>query len=307
MRDLMQPRRNALKQLAALCTLSLGGMPALHAAGRMRLVSVGGALTEIVYALGAGDSLVGVDTTSLYPASAQKLPSVGYARSLSAEGVLALTPTQLIATEEAGPPGVLQQITAAGVPINVLAANHRFEGLIDRVTRVGEITGRGPQATQLAQRLKQEWAQATTQVKTQAAARNAAGKSGTKAPRVLFILAHSPNQIMVGGGDTGADAMIAYAGCINAISGPGAFTGYKPLTPEAVVAAQPDVILLTDQGLTASGGVEGILKLPGLDQTPAGRARRIVSQEAVQLLGFGPRLPTAVATLNGAVTKALSA
>ncbi|ABM58813.1 heme/hemin ABC transporter substrate-binding protein [Verminephrobacter eiseniae] len=286
-------RRKACLQWGLLAAWPTG-LPA-RAADARRIVSVGGALTEIVFALQANADLVGVDTTSLYPESAQKLPSVGYARSLSVEGVLALAPTQVIATEDAGPPAVLRQLSAAGIPVAVLAANHRFEGLIERVRHVGALTGRAARATALQQRLQQEWAHARAQV-----TRRMAGP----AARVLFVLAHAPNQILVAGTDTSAQAMLEYAASANAIDG---FSGYKPLTPEAVIAAQPDIVLLTDQGLKAAGGVTGILKLPGLGQTPAGHKRRVIALEAMLMLGFGPRLPAAVSALHAAIEMAMRA
>ncbi len=286
-------RRRALKQLGLLSlTAMLSGLPVAQAANTRRIVSIGGALTEIVYALQAGAELVGVDTTSIYPELAQKLPSVGYARSLSVEGVLALAPTQVIATEDAGPPTVLRQLAASGVPVAVLAANHRFEGLLERVKRVGDITGRSAQAASMIQSLQQEWTRARAQV----------AQRGGKSVRVLFVLAHSQNQIMVAGRETSAQAMMDYVGATNAING---FAGYKPLTPEAAIAAQPDVVLLTEQGAKASGGIEGALKLPGIEQTPAGHSRRVVALEAMFLLGFGPRLPAAVAALDIALVKAM--
>ncbi|MYN02546.1 ABC transporter substrate-binding protein [Pseudoduganella sp. DS3] len=298
MPGLTNPARRAhLAQFSAL--LLAGLMPAAHAAAaNRRIVAVGGALTEIMYALQAQGELVGVDTTSQFPAAASKLPNVGYARTLSAEGVLALAPTHIIASEEAGPPTVLKQIAAAGVPLSVLPANHRFEGLVERVQRVGEIVERKAQAAQLVQSLQQEWARVTAQVQAQLQAR------GGKGPKVLFIMSHAPGQAMVSGTETSADAMLRYAGASNAITG---FTGYKPLTPEAVIAAQPDVILLTEQGLQVRGGVPNVLAMPGIGQTPAGRARRVVALEAMQLLGFGPRLPSALAALDAALTKAMAA
>lgn len=298
-------RRIALKKMGAGALALAAPMQVLAAvadAGKplakaRRIVSVGGALTEIVYALEAQGELVGVDTTSLYPAVAQQLPQVGYARTLSAEGVLSLAPTQLIATEEAGPQTVLRQVRDAGVPVAVLNANNRFEGLLERVKQVGQITGRPDPAARLAQSLQQQWSGALAKVRQR-----------QHAPvRVLFILAHAPNQVMVGGRETGADAMLAYAGAANVMGGQGGFAGYKPLTPEAVIAARPDVVLVTAQGLKASGGVDGILKLPGLAQTPAGRQHRIVSQEAMLLLGFGPRMPQALAELDAAFAKAMAA
>ncbi|MGF6116001.1 iron complex transport system substrate-binding protein [Janthinobacterium lividum] len=298
-------RRIALKKMGAgalalaapmqvLAAVSDASKPMVKA---RRIVSVGGALTEIVYALEAQGELVGVDTTSLYPAVAQQLPQVGYARTLSAEGVLSLAPTQLIATEEAGPQTVLRQVRDAGVPVAVLNANNKFEGLLERVKQVGQITGRADPAARLAQALQQQWDGVLGKVRLR-----------SHAPvRVLFILAHAPNQVMVGGRETGADAMLAYAGAVNVMGGQGGFSGYKPLTPEAVIAARPDIVLVTDQGLKASGGVDGILKLPGLAQTPAGRKHRIVSLEAMLLLGFGPRMPQALAELDAAFAKAMTA
>ena len=298
-------RRIALKKMGAgalalaapmqvLAAVSYAAKPVTKA---RRIVSVGGALTEIVYALGAQGELVGVDTTSLYPVVAQQLPQVGYARTLSAEGVLSLAPTQLIATEEAGPQAVLRQVRDAGVPVAVLNANNQFEGLLERVKQVGQITGRADPAARLAQALQQQWDGALGKVRQR-----------QHAPvRVLFILAHAPNQVMVGGRETGADAMLAYAGAVNVMGGQGGFAGYKPLTPEAVIAARPDIVLVTHQGLKASGGVDGILKLPGLAQTPAGRKHRIVSLEAMLLLGFGPRMPQALAELDAAFAKAMAA
>ncbi len=305
-------RRIALKKMGAgalalaapmqvLAAVSDAGKPVVKA---RRIVSVGGALTEIVYALGAQGELVGVDTTSLYPVVAQQLPQVGYARTLSAEGVLSLAPTQLIATEEAGPQAVLRQVRDAGVPVAVLNANNQFEGLLERVKQVGRITGRADSAARLAQALQQQWDGALGKV------RQRSPSPVQSAVRVLFILAHAPNQVMVGGRQTGADAMLAYAGAVNVMGGQGGlggFAGYKPLTPEAVIAARPDIVLVTDQGLKASGGVDGILKLPGLAQTPAGRKHRIVSLEAMLLLGFGPRMPQALAELDAAFAKAMTA
>jgi iron complex transport system substrate-binding protein len=113
---------------------------------------------------------------------------------------------------------------------------------------------------------------------------------------VLFVLAHAGGQLRVAGEGTGADAMLALAGVRNAFAG---MHGYKPLTAEAALQAAPDIILCTDQGLQAQGGADGLLKAPGLALTPAGRTRRVASMEALLLLGFGPRLPQAVAELTG--------
>jgi len=251
----------------------------------MRLISIGGALTEIIYLLKADSELVGVDTTSIYPIAATLLPNVGYARSLSAEGILALRPTQLIATEDAGPPIALRQIVDAGIPLSILPSGHQFKDVIDRVRIIGELVHKTDAAKALASRLLLEWNNTQKRV----------ANSKINNIRVLFILSQNPSQLMVGGEKTSADAMIAYAGARNAISG---LSGFKPLTPEAVIAANPDVIVLTDQGMKAVGGISGVLRFAGVKQTRAGKEQKVVSLEAMYLLGFGPRMPLAVAELN---------
>ncbi len=268
---------------------------ALHGAAKanpQRIVSVGGAITETLYALGAQDQIVGVDTTSLYPEAATRLASVGYARALSAEGVLSLRPTLVVAGGEAGPPAVLRQLEAARVPLVVLGVDHRFEGVVERTRRLGDLVGRADTARMLAAQLEAQWRETLARVQAQRE------RSQAAAPRVLLVLSHAANTLRIGGRNTASDAVIRYAGGRNAFA---EVDGFKPLTPEAAIAAAPDVILATDQGLQAVGGVDAFLAAPGLAQTPAGRARRVIAFEALSLLGFGPRLPQAVAQLSHAL------
>ncbi|MET0209339.1 MAG: ABC transporter substrate-binding protein, partial [Burkholderiaceae bacterium] len=151
----MLSRRHLLSAVPALALTPLAAL--VHAAAPQRVISVGGALTELIYELGAQAELVGVDSTSLYPAAATRLPNVGYARTLAAEGMLSLAPTMIVATEEAGPPAVLQQLESAKVPLHVLRAEHRFEGVLDRTRALGALVGRQAQADALAPRLESAW------------------------------------------------------------------------------------------------------------------------------------------------------
>ena len=253
----------------------------------LRVVSAGGAFTEIVFRLDAQALLVGTDTTSIFPAAAAALPKVGYLRQLSAEGVLSLKPTLLITASEAGPPTVLQQLRAAGVQIVQGDGRHSIEALRGNVRLLGDALQRAERGRALDAELQRDWA-----------ATQAAITRRNPAPRVLFVLSHAANQVQVAGTDTAADAMIRYAGGVNVMS---AFSGYKPLAAEAVVAAAPDVIVTTQQGLQALGGVEALLSRPGLALTPAGKARRVYGLDALALLGFGPRLPQAVRELAAAM------
>lgn len=257
-----------------------------------RLVCVGGSLTEIIYALDLQEHLIAIDTTSTYPMATKKLPNVGYARTLSLEGVLSMRPQLLLVTEDAGPPQVLRQISHAGVQVKALKADHRYEGLIDRIRAIGFLLGAEARAEKLIKEINHEWQRYQQDINHSVIGKNEAFAS--KKPKAMFIMAHSPQQIMVAGHSTSAHAIMNYLHLDNAFK---IVDGYKPLTPESVIASQADVILLTDQGLQAQGGMKEILRLPGVMQTPAARHRQIYSREANHLLGFGPRLPSMLYSL----------
>ncbi len=271
---------------ARLPSLAHAGAPGAAPAGPKRVVVAGGALTEIVYALGAQDRVIANDLTSRYPEAATKLPKIGYLRTLSAEGVLSLHPDLLLAGAEAGPPNVLSQIAAAGVPVKRF--NHGYTAeLVHQNIRGVAAALRVPDAgDRVAGDFMSNWRRAREQIEQRYGI--------ARRPRVLFILGHTGNQVMVAGQDTAADAMLAFAGAENALQG---FTGYRPLTAEAAVAARPDVLLTTTTGPSPADPAATLLAQPGLANTPAGRTKRVVSFDALYLLGFGPRLPQAVTDL----------
>ena len=248
-----------------------------------RVVALGGAITEVVYALGAEGLLVGTDTTSLYPAAALKTAKVGYMRQLSAEGLLSLRPDAVIGTHEAGPAVVLEQIRSAGVRVELVQVDHSWQEVQRKLQLVGRVTGRQAAAQALQQQLDAQWAQVQQQV-ARAAQR----------PRALFILALSGSPMVAGTGTAG-DALIRLAGGVNAAA---SFEGYKPLTAEALASAAPQVLINTSQGMEAMGGTAAFWQRPELALTPAYQRRALVAMEANHLLGFGPRLPQAVQELH---------
>lgn len=278
-------RRVLLGTLAALATA-----PFAQAANARRVVTIGGAITEIVHALGAGGWIVGTDSTSTFPEEVNRLPRVGYMRQLSAEGVLSLRPDLVLATAEAGPPAALAQLEAAGVIVRRLPVRHSIAALRANVAAVADGLGMADGARRLIDALDSKWSSCHARV---------AALEDT--PRTMFLLAHGGGAPLVSGRNTAADAMIAYAGAVNAVQ---AFDGYKPLTAEAAIAAAPQVILVTTQGLENTGGATGLLGRPGLAVTPAGRGRHLVAMDALLLLGFGPRLPDAVDELAGRLRRA---
>ncbi|WP_027013953.1 heme/hemin ABC transporter substrate-binding protein [Comamonas composti] len=281
-------RRAALRWMGmSMAAGAMARMGLVQAASQVqparRLVSLSGALTEMVYHLGAESLLVGTDTTSLYPEAAQKTAKVGYVRQLSAEGLLALRPDAVIGTMEAGPAVVLDQLRAAGVRVSLIEGSNDWAEVQAKLQLVGRETGRASQAQALQLKLDRQWQQVQERV----------ARAGRQ-PRALFMLAHGGTPSVAGRG-TSAHALISMAGGVNAGA---AFEGYRPLTAEAMAAAAPDVLINTEPGIEAMGGETAFWRRPELALTPAFARKALVMVDAGQLLGFGPRLPEAVDRLH---------
>jgi iron complex transport system substrate-binding protein len=275
-----------------LAALSFFPMIAVSAEKRERIVAIGGPVTEIVFALGRGSEVVAVDSSSVYPEAVTKLPQVGYQRSLSTEGVLSLRPTRIVASTEAGPPQVVAQLKASGIPYVEAPAQHSVEGARVKITVLAKALDREAEGRALCAELDRRMARVKALL-----------GANLVRPKVLFVYARGAGTMNIAGADTAADAMIALAGGVNAVSG---YDGYKPMTPEALAAAAPEVILIPNRGLESLGGVDGLFRQPGVSLTPAGRNRRIVALDDLLLLGFGPRLADAVEQLAGALHPALA-
>lgn len=241
-----------------------------------RVITLGGPVTEIVYALGAGKSVIATDVSSYYPEAVTKLPKIGYQRTLTAEGIISLKPSLVIATTEAGPPTTFAQLRAAGIPVLILPVEYTPAGTKAKISAIGKVFGKEAKANEINTLLERDTAKA--------AALFSRFKSK---PKVMFIYARGPQGAQISGTGTSADAMITLAGGTNAFS---SAQGYKPLTPEAAVSADPDVILMLSGGLESVGGMDGLLKLPGIAQTKAAKNRAIIALDDLYLLGFGPRL-----------------
>ena len=202
---------------------------------------------------------------------------------LAAEGILSMDPTLVLVNDDAGPPAVLSQIERAGVSIVKLPSEHTPEVAEGRIRQIGNALGRTAEALRLIAGLRADLKLAEFRV-----------KSAGSRPSVLFIYARGGGSVNVAGRKTAADSIINLAGGKNAIRD---YDGYKPLTAEGAVGAAPDFILMTSRGLESSGGIDELLKLPGLGLTPAGKARRVIAMDDTLLLSFGPRLGQAVKEL----------
>jgi len=289
-------RAAALLLIAALTPTALFAAPVtvkdatgarVTVADTRRIVSVNPAVTEALFALGVGSRVVGVDVSSASPPGARKVAQVGYQRALAAEGLLALAPSLVVGTEDAGPPAALDALRASRVPVLVLGAAPTVENARARIRTLALVANTKPRGDSLIDVMDRGLENA----------KQIASASGAK-PRVLFLYTRGNTAALVSGGNTPADAIIALAGGVNAVTG---FDGYRPLTAESMVAAAPDVVLIPDDALQALGGVDGLLAQPGLSLTPAGKERRVLHYESHYLLGFGPRLGDAASDLARAL------
>lgn len=274
--------------LAASPALAAGA-PLPDVSGARHLVSIGGSVTEIIYALGAEDRLVARDTTSLFPPSALALPDVGYIRALSPEGVLSTGPDAILTLEGSGPPEALEVLRQAGVPIVTVPEDYSGEGVLRKVEIVGQALGLADKAADLSASLRDALARAEEQAATR--------ESDLK---VLFVLSLSGGNVMAAGEHTAAAGIMKLAHLTNAVSG---FGGYKPLTPEAITEAAPDVILMMNNGGDHAASRETVLAHPVLGLTPAARNNRILALDGLYLLGFGPRTAEAADELSRTVAE----
>jgi iron complex transport system substrate-binding protein len=249
-----------------------------------RIVSIGGTITEILYDLGAQDRIIARDSTSMFPGEAASKPDVGYMRALSAEGILGQKPDLILMEEGSGPPPVIEILKASEVPMVVIPTPPDPDRIGRKIRDVGAAVGLANQAEALA---------AKTEEGVKALATDIA-KIPEKKKKVLFVLSLSNGRVMAGGADTEAGAVIEMAGGVNAAP---TINGYKPLSDEAVIAAQPDVIL----AMTSTGGhaitSEKVFSLPSMQTTPAAANKALVNMDGLLLLGFGPRTPQAARML----------
>jgi len=294
-RSLGQPNRRELTAALALSTLGLAGL-ALPAAlpgpasaqTPDRIVVAGGVITEVIYALGLQDRIVGIDTTSLFPPAAlREKANVGYVRALSAEGVLSLKPSLVMLIDGAGPPDAVSLLNESGVKIARIADGLTPEGVVTKIAAIGAAIG----ATAPAERLA---AQTNARFDELAALRSGIAKK----KHILFLLSLQNGRALVGGRNSSADGIIALAGGLNVAD---AIEGYKPMTDEAIAAAAPEMVLMMRNSAAHNITPEELFAMPAFAQTPAAKDKRLVHMDGLYLLGFGPRTPMAARDLMAAI------
>jgi len=251
-----------------------------------RIVTLSGDYSEIVWNLGLGSNLVGVDLGSVYPKDEMRLkPKVGVEYRLLTEPILTLEPTLVIGDIDASPSTVIDQVRAAGVPVVIFP---RFEGTTapaDKIRAVAGILGIGDGGEQFA---------ASVQAEIDAALATAAGAQSH--PRVAVLYIATANTMLLLGSNTVFDGLLEAVGAVD-VGPPAGADGFVALTPEALIAAAPDVIITAQRGFEGVGGLEGFLAIPGVAQTPAGQSRSVLVYEDLLLLGLGPRTGQLLAAL----------
>ncbi|WP_354016338.1 heme/hemin ABC transporter substrate-binding protein [Endozoicomonas lisbonensis] len=240
-----------------------------------RIISAGNGITEIIYALGAGDQLIAVDSTSVYPAEVHRLPKLGYHKQLSAEGILAMNPSILVGTDDMGPPATIEQLKGAGLTISALPLQNNADNIQLRIESLAKLLDREQEGKRLWKSVSESLSEA----------RAIAGEQ--KKPKVLFMLAMGGRTPSVSGSDTSAHALIELAGGVNPAAEQ--FSSYKPLSNEALLMLAPDVVVFSDQG-KGTTPQQLIDMQPILKQTPAGKSGRLIAIDPGMLLGgLGPR------------------
>jgi len=245
-----------------------------------RVVTADGAITEIVYRLGLESLLVGVDTTSGYPEQTESLPKIGYLRALPFEGVLALKPDLLITSEQAAPEENLERLARAGVQVEKLPSARTPEAALERIVTVGGLLGAEEKAEVLASELRSK----INRIQKASATRG-------NPPTVLFILAAGNHSVMLAGEGTSASALLDTIGAVNAVSG---IQGYKPANRESILASRPDAIVIAE----STPGQFEIGSWPEVERLDAWQSGHRLVADGMLLLGFGPRLPDAMAAVN---------
>ncbi|MDX3849569.1 heme/hemin ABC transporter substrate-binding protein [Streptomyces sp. AK02-01A] len=245
-----------------------------------RIVPLTGSLNEIVFTLGLGAKVVARDITATFEQAA-KLPVVTRAHDVSAESVLSLKPTVVIADTSTGPAEAIAQIRDAGVPLVVVEPAKSLGDVGTRIDTVAAALGVTTAGTELKARTEQRIAAVRADIP--------ARQDGAR-PRVAFLyLRGSASVYLIGGGDSGASSLLEAAGAVDAGKESGLRKDFTAITSEALAKAAPDAILVMTKGLESVGGTDGLVKIPGVAETPAGMDRRVVSVDDGVLLNYGPR------------------
>ncbi|CAM4354773.1 heme/hemin ABC transporter substrate-binding protein [Kerstersia similis] len=253
-----------------------------------RIVSLGGTVTEIIYDLGHGDSVVASDISSIYPPAVQSLPRVGYYRTAPVEGIAAMQPDLILASEQAGPQQTFKRLSDLGIKVVQVSDGHSVESLFERIDSVADALDDPAAGKALTEKIRTDLDASLALPETPLS--------------TLFIMVRTSKPSGAGNG-TAVNEVMKLAGLKNAMAEQ---QGYKTLSAEGVIQLAPEMIVTTTMSLEAVGGMEKFLQLPGVSATPAAKAGRVLALDDLLIMGMGPRLPEAVRSLKEAAAKPAS-
>ncbi len=249
-----------------------------------KIVSLSGGITEIISALGYENEIIGTDVTSTFPQSLkEKAKDLGHVRTMTIEPIMALNPTLIFGSENDINPELMKKIQESGIKTELFKQEYSVDGTKKLIEQIATALG-NTDYKNLYTKIDEDLAKI---------------KPIAKKPKVLFIYARG-NMLMVAGKNTPMYSLITLANGENAVND---FESFKPLTPEALVQYNPDVLLFFTDGLQSAGGIDGVLKTPGVAQTNAGKNKRIIAMDGGLMSSFGPRLGQAALSLNQLLTE----
>ncbi|WP_406402944.1 hemin ABC transporter substrate-binding protein [Streptomyces sp. NBC_00879] len=285
--DRVEPLAAAPKPQMPVTVTSADGKK-VTVASTERIVPLTPALSETVFTLGFGKQVIARDNATSFE-QAKELPVVTRAHNVSAESVLSLKPTVVLAETLTGPAEAIGQIRDAGVPVVLVKPGKSLADVAPRIDAVAAALGAKSAGDELKTR---------TRTRIDAVQKKLPQPKEGKKPRVAFLyLRGSASVYLIGGGESGATSLLEAAGAVDAGKESGLTKDFTPITSEALAKAAPDALLVMTDGLESVGGVDGLLKIPGVAQTPAGMDRRVVSVDDGVILNYGPRTDQVLRTL----------
>lgn len=273
------------KSVAAITKAQSITLDEQQQASPQRVVALANGSAEIIASLGYLNILVGRDIASTSN-ELKGVPIATAGHQVVAEKILEINPDVVLIDNTTGPATALEVIQRAGIKVTLIAEAWTLTDIAKKIVAIGEVIGAQSAAVQLVQKLN--------------SALQASGKDHPGV-RVAFLYLRGGSAIyLLGGQGSGADSLIEHLGAIDV--GAQKFKDpFSPITSEALIAANPEIILVMSKGLESVGGIDGLISLPGISQTPAGKNRAVIAVDDSLLLSFGPRTPDLLRQLSGAI------
>ena len=253
-------------------------IPSVLASSTERYITAGGTITEIVFALGAGNKVVAVDQSSTFPVAATKLPQIGYYRDLAVEGILSQGASTLLALEGAGRANVLEQVEQVGLKVKIFSKPESIEQLYQLIEQLGNLLAKNAEAEKLINTIKASLPE-----------KKALNR------KAVFLLSAGNRGLIAAGTNTVPNLLFDYAGIKNVAA---QYEGYKAINIENLVLQNPDFIVVPSHTLASAGGKEKYCQQSILALLLAAQKCQVLIMDGLKALGMTTRLAEAIAELT---------